>query len=99
MSKLLDRGMVLVKDADTTLNQVGAKLNGALDQVTTTVANANDVVIGLKQGRGTAGMLLRDDAVATDIRGSVTNVKQATVNVRDASGRPMLWYQIFALVE
>jgi phospholipid/cholesterol/gamma-HCH transport system substrate-binding protein len=87
MSKLLDRGMALVQDADTTLNQVGPKLNGALDQVTTTVANANDVVIGLKQGRGPAGMLLRDEAVATDIRGSVTNVKQATASVRDASGQ------------
>ncbi len=87
MSKLLDRGMVLVKDADTTLNQVGAKLNGTLDEVTTTVANANDVVTGLKQGRGTAGMLLRDQAVASEIRQSLANVHQATADVRDASGQ------------
>ena len=87
MSKLLDRGMVLVKDADTTLNQVGAKLNGTLDEVTTTVANANDVVIGLKQGRGPAGMLLRDEAVASNIRQSLANVHQATADVRDASGQ------------
>ena len=87
MSKLLDRGMVLLQDADTTLNQVGAKLNGALDGVTNTVTNVNDVVIGLKQGRGPAGMLLQDKALASNIRSSVTNVQQATADLRDASGQ------------
>jgi phospholipid/cholesterol/gamma-HCH transport system substrate-binding protein len=87
MSKLLDRGMVLLKDADNTLNQVGAKLNGALDGVTNTVANVNDVVIGLKQGRGPAGMLLQDKTLASNIRSSVTNVQQATADLRDASGQ------------
>jgi len=87
ISKLLDRGMVLLQDADTTLKQVGPKLGGTLDKVTTTVANVNDVVTGLKQGRGTAGMLLRDEAVASDIRQSVANAHQATADFRDASGQ------------
>jgi len=34
----------------------------ALDTVTTTVSNANDVIAGIKDGRGAAGMLLSDDA-------------------------------------
>jgi phospholipid/cholesterol/gamma-HCH transport system substrate-binding protein len=87
MSKLLDDGMVLLHDADKNLNQVGAKLNGTLDEVTTTVANVNDIVVGLKQGRGAAGMLLQDKALASNIRSSVTNVQQATANIRDASGQ------------
>jgi phospholipid/cholesterol/gamma-HCH transport system substrate-binding protein len=87
MAKLLDRGMVVLQDADTTLNQVGAKLNGTLDGVTNTVANVNDVVIGLKQGRGPAGMLLQDKALASNIRSSLTNVQRATVDVRDATGQ------------
>ncbi len=87
MSKLLDRGMVLLQDADTTLKQLGPKLGGTLDEVTTTVANVNDVVTGLKHGRGTAGMLLRDEALASDIRQSVANVHQATTDFRDASGQ------------
>jgi phospholipid/cholesterol/gamma-HCH transport system substrate-binding protein len=87
MSKLLDRGMVLLQDADTTLKQIGPKLGGTLDEVTTTVANVNNVVTGLKQGRGTAGMLLRDEAVASNVRQSVANVHQATADFRHTSGQ------------
>jgi phospholipid/cholesterol/gamma-HCH transport system substrate-binding protein len=32
----------------------------------------NDIAVGLKQGRGTAGMLLRDDAVAKQVRQTIT---------------------------
>src|SRR5260370_1428759 len=72
LSELLTRGSGLLNDADGMLKQVGGKLNRALDGVTTTVSNVNDVVIGLKQGRGTAGMLLSDDALADQIRETVT---------------------------
>jgi phospholipid/cholesterol/gamma-HCH transport system substrate-binding protein len=44
------------------------------------VSNVNDVVVGLKEGRGAAGMLLRDDALASDIRRTVT---AAGSSVRD----------------
>ena len=87
MSKLLERGLALLQDADTTLKQIGPKLGGALDEVTTTVTNVNDVVAGLKQGRGTAGMLLQDKALASNIRSSVTNVHEATADLRNASGQ------------
>jgi phospholipid/cholesterol/gamma-HCH transport system substrate-binding protein len=72
LSDLLARGSGLLKDADGMLNQVGGKLNGALDGVTTTVSNVNDVVVNLKQGRGTVGMLLSDDGLANHIRSTVT---------------------------
>lgn len=87
MSKLLDRGMVLLQDADATLKEIGPKLGGTLDEVRTTVANVDDVVTGVKHGRGTAGMLLRDETVATNIRRSITNVQQATGDFRHASGQ------------
>lgn len=87
MSELLERGLVLLKDADRNVNQIGAKLDGTLDGAKTTVANVNDVVVGLKQGRGTAGTLLRDETVASNVRQSVTNVKQATTALHQASGR------------
>src|SRR5258708_8467243 len=60
ISELLERGKGLVDDADGTIRVVGGKVNTALDGVTTTVSNVNDLVVGLKQGRGAAGMLLRD---------------------------------------
>ena len=52
----------------------------ALKGVTSAVSNVNDVVVGLKEGRGTAGMLLSDDALASDIRRTVT---AAGSSVRD----------------
>jgi phospholipid/cholesterol/gamma-HCH transport system substrate-binding protein len=94
LSDLLDRGTGLLNDADTavkdvdgTLKTVGGKASGALDGVAATVANVNDVVVGLKQGRGAAGMLLRDPALAVNIREAVTNAQQATVGLNHASGQ------------
>ena len=64
----------MLDDADGMLKQVGGKLNGTLDTVNTTVSNVNDVVVGLKQGRGAAGMLLSDEKFAEQIRENVTTV-------------------------
>jgi phospholipid/cholesterol/gamma-HCH transport system substrate-binding protein len=55
-------------------------VKGALKGVTSAVSNVNDVVVGLKEGRGTAGLLLRDDALASDVRRTVT---AAGSSVRD----------------
>src|SRR6266404_5190922 len=72
LSELLTRGAGLLNDADGTLKEVGGKLNGALDVVTTTVSNVNNVVVGLREGRGTDGMLLSDQGLADQIRQTVT---------------------------
>ena len=69
LSDLLARGNGLLDHAD-----------GMLKQVTTTVSNVNDVVVNLKQGHGTVGMLLSDDSLANHIRETVTS---ATSDVRD----------------
>src|SRR5580693_7489199 len=74
MSDLLSHGLGIMNDADATIKQVGGKLNVALDSVNGAVGNANDLLVGLKEGRGTAGMLLRDDTVATQIRGTLASV-------------------------
>jgi phospholipid/cholesterol/gamma-HCH transport system substrate-binding protein len=72
LAEILTRGSGLVNDAQTMLNSVGGKLGGTLDTVNTTVANVNDIAVGLKQGRGTAGLLLTDDAMAKQIRQTVS---------------------------
>jgi phospholipid/cholesterol/gamma-HCH transport system substrate-binding protein len=87
ISELLERGKGLVDDADGTIRVVGGKVNTALDGVTTTVSNVNDLVVGLKRGRGPAGMLLQDQALATQIRQTVTNAEQATAGLGHASGQ------------
>ncbi|PWU10530.1 MAG: hypothetical protein C5B47_02060, partial [Verrucomicrobia bacterium] len=39
------------------------------------VRNANDLMVGLKEGKGTAGMLLRDDETANRIRQTVASIQ------------------------
>ncbi|HMH16242.1 MAG TPA: MlaD family protein [Edaphobacter sp.] len=87
MSDLLSHGLGIMNDADATIKQVGGKLNVALDGVNGAVGNANDLLVGLKEGRGPAGMLLRDEMVAARIRESVSNVQSTTSNLNRASGR------------
>jgi phospholipid/cholesterol/gamma-HCH transport system substrate-binding protein len=70
-----------VKDADGLLTSIGGNLNSTLDGVQTTIGNVNDVVLGLKQGRGPAGMLLHDEALAGQIRATITSTQQATGNL------------------
>ena len=72
MSDLLTRGETLLGDADNMLRTTGGKVNIALDGVTTTVSNVNDLAVGLKQGRGAVGMLLTDKTLANQIRNDLT---------------------------
>jgi phospholipid/cholesterol/gamma-HCH transport system substrate-binding protein len=74
-----------VKDADGLLTKVGGNLNSTLNGVQTTVANVNDIVVGLKQGRGPAGMLLHDETLAQQIRTTLANTQQATNNLNHVS--------------
>ncbi|MDQ1470249.1 MAG: phospholipid/cholesterol/gamma-HCH transport system substrate-binding protein [Bryobacterales bacterium] len=86
LSDLLDQGTGLLSDVDGTIKQLGGKIDGALTGVTATVSNVNDVVVGLKDGRGTAGMLLRDQALAGQIRQAMSNVNDVTVGLKDGRG-------------
>jgi phospholipid/cholesterol/gamma-HCH transport system substrate-binding protein len=56
-----------------------------LDEVKTTVSSANELVAGLKEGKGTAGMLLRDETLADQVRQEVTNVDGATSELKSAA--------------
>jgi phospholipid/cholesterol/gamma-HCH transport system substrate-binding protein len=87
MSDLLTHGLGTMNDADATIKQVGSKLNVALDSVNGAVGNANDLLVGLKEGRGPAGMFLRDERMATQIRETMSNVQSTTSNLNQASAR------------
>jgi phospholipid/cholesterol/gamma-HCH transport system substrate-binding protein len=86
LSDLLDQGTGLLSDVDGTVKQLGGKIDGALAGVTATISNVNDVVVGLKAGHGTAGMLLRDQALAGQIRQAMSNVNDVTVGLKDGRG-------------
>src|SRR5580658_98153 len=85
ISDLLANGLGLMNDADATLKQVGVKVNVALDGANDAIGNANDLLVGLKEGRGPAGMLLRDEKVADQIRETLSTVQSTTSNLRQAS--------------
>jgi phospholipid/cholesterol/gamma-HCH transport system substrate-binding protein len=56
LGDLMEHGTDMLKDANSRMKEVSGKLNGAFYVITTTVNNANDIVVGLKQGRGAAGV-------------------------------------------
>lgn len=87
MADLMEKSAGLLNDAGGTMKTAGQKLNETLDAATTTIRNANDVVVGLKQGKGTAGMLLNDETTALRIRQSVENVHQATASLNQTAQR------------
>jgi phospholipid/cholesterol/gamma-HCH transport system substrate-binding protein len=78
---------ILVTNANGLITTVAGNLNATLDKTKLTISNANDVVTGIKQGRGPAGLLLRDEALANQIRQAVTNAKNATNELTRAAGQ------------
>src|SRR6202021_271862 len=75
ISDLLSNGLGLVNDADATLKQIGGKINVTLDGANYAIGNANDLLVGLKEGRGTAGMLLSAEKGPNQIRDTLSTVK------------------------
>ena len=87
ISDLMEKGAGMLTDVNSMMKETVGKLNGALDTVTTTVNNTDDIVIGLKEGRGPAGMLLRDEDTADQLRQTVENTRQTTSSLRHASAQ------------
>lgn len=94
LADLLDQGRGTLADVDATvknanglLTMVGGKVSSTLDGMKGTLTNVNDVVVGLKEGRGSAGTLLRDEALANQVRQTVSNAQQASENLAHASSQ------------
>jgi phospholipid/cholesterol/gamma-HCH transport system substrate-binding protein len=87
VSDLMTHGLVVMDDADASMKQLSAKLNTSLDGVNTAVNNANDLLVGLKDGRGPAGMILRDEKMAAQIRETMTNVQSTTATLNQTATR------------
>lgn len=82
ISQMMEKSAQLLDETSTTMRGTSQKLNNTLDAATTTVRNANDLIVGLKEGRGTAGMLLRDEETATRARQSVANIQETTDSLK-----------------
>ena len=48
------------------------------DTATNTIRNVNGVVLDVRKGKGTAGLLVEDPATAADVKQSIANVRQTT---------------------
>jgi phospholipid/cholesterol/gamma-HCH transport system substrate-binding protein len=79
MNQMMEKSAKLLDETSNTIKTTSQKLNGTLDAATTTVRNTNDLLVGLKEGKGTAGMLLRDEVTATRIRQTIASI-QDTAN-------------------
>jgi phospholipid/cholesterol/gamma-HCH transport system substrate-binding protein len=87
VDKTVGNANTLVANANGLITSVAGNLNATLDQTKLTISNANDVVTGLKEGRGPAGMLLRDEALADQVRQTVTNAQNATSELNRAAAQ------------
>jgi phospholipid/cholesterol/gamma-HCH transport system substrate-binding protein len=77
----------LVTNANKLITSVAGNLNATLNKTKLAILNANDVVSGLKEGRGPAGMLLSNEAPADQIRQAVTTAKNATSELNRAAAQ------------
>jgi phospholipid/cholesterol/gamma-HCH transport system substrate-binding protein len=87
ISDLMTHGLGVMDDADASIKQLNFKLNTSLDGVNTAVNNANDLLVGLKDGRGPAGMLLRNERMAGQIRETMNNVQSTTSTLNQTAAR------------
>jgi phospholipid/cholesterol/gamma-HCH transport system substrate-binding protein len=94
ISKLLEQAQGIMTQAGTTINQlqgtmkdVSGHLDTTLETATGTIRNVNGVVQDIRSGKGSAGLLLEDNATAADVRQSVANVRQTTDKLNGSSTR------------
>jgi phospholipid/cholesterol/gamma-HCH transport system substrate-binding protein len=94
LTKMLEQAQGLMNQAGTTITalqgtmkDVSGRLDTTLDTATGTIRNVNGVVLDVRNGKGTAGLLLEDKATAADVKQSLANVKQTTDKLNDTSTR------------
>jgi len=87
VDKTVSNANSLVTNANGLITSVAGNLNVTLDKTKLTISNANDVITALQEGRGLAGMLLRDEALADQVRQAVANAKNATSELNRAAAQ------------
>ena len=70
-----------------TMKDVSGRLDTTLDTATGTIRNVNGLVLDVRKGKGTAGLLLEDPATAADVKQSIANVRQTTEKLNTTTTR------------
>ena len=94
IGKLLEQAQGIMNQAGTTITglqstmkDVSGRLDTTLDTATGTIRNVNGVVLDVRKGKGTAGLLLEDPATAADVKQSIANVRQTTEKLNTTTTR------------
>ena len=87
VDKTVSNANSLVTNTNGLIMSVAGNLNTTLDKTKLTISNANDVITALQEGRGPAGMLLHDEALADQVRQAVTNAENATSELNRAAAQ------------
>ncbi len=94
IGKLLEQAQGIMNQAGTTITglqstmkDVSGRLDTTLDTATGTIRNVNGVVLDVRKGKGTAGLLLEDPATAADVKQSIANVRQTTEKLNATTTR------------
>jgi phospholipid/cholesterol/gamma-HCH transport system substrate-binding protein len=94
IGKLLEQAQGIMNQAGTTITSlqgtmkdVSGRLDTTLDTATGTIRNVNGVVLDVRKGKGTAGLLLEDPATAADVKQSIANVRQTTEKLNTTTTR------------
>jgi len=87
LMNLTDNGANVLDYTSETIKPFSEKLIKTLDATDVALNNANGLLVSIKQGKGTVGMLFQDETTATNIRESIANVRETTASAADASKR------------
>jgi phospholipid/cholesterol/gamma-HCH transport system substrate-binding protein len=94
IGKLLEQAQGIMNQAGTTITglqatmkDVSGRLDTTLDTTTGTIRNVNGLVLDVRKGKGTAGLLLEDPATAADVKQSIANVRQTTEKLNTTTTR------------
>jgi phospholipid/cholesterol/gamma-HCH transport system substrate-binding protein len=87
LMNLTDNGANLLDYTSETIKPFSEKLINTLDATTVALNNANGLLVSIKQGKGTVGMLFQDETTATNIRESIANLRETAASAADASKR------------
>jgi phospholipid/cholesterol/gamma-HCH transport system substrate-binding protein len=85
LSAVIAKAAGVMDQANVAVGDIKAKVDGALDAVTTTVNNTNALVTGIRSGKGTVGMLLNDPQTASAAKSAVANAQQAAANLNQVT--------------
>jgi phospholipid/cholesterol/gamma-HCH transport system substrate-binding protein len=85
LSAVLAKVTGIMDQASAAIGDIRAKVDGTLDTVTATVNNTNGIVTGIRNGKGTVGMLLNNQETANSVRDAVGNARQAAANLNQVT--------------